>query len=200
MAITSQQMAKDLRAMNDAVSRTGDLLDGATKQEFHERSARYLETLANRTDLQRAQEHGTQELSRTEVGSIVGNNANSLIERARTMRGKDEREAESAQRLADQAIETERRQEGLGGIDPQSQRDLNAGRAIVAGSQQSAAREAAAAADVARALAVNPAVPLPQTLIQSDAFAKLRAEQEKLVGDVEAERIQTQATKGERIK
>lgn len=49
MAITSEQMAKDLRLMNEAVSRTSDLLDGETKQQFRETSARYLETLANRT-------------------------------------------------------------------------------------------------------------------------------------------------------
>jgi len=46
VAVTSEQMAKDLRAMNDAVSRTTDLLDGATKDQFRETSARYLETLA----------------------------------------------------------------------------------------------------------------------------------------------------------
>ena len=118
MAITSQQMTKDLRAMNEAVSHTADLLDGATKQQFRERSARYLETLANRTDLQRAQERGVQELSRAEVDKLAGPNADGLIERARAMRVKEAGEAASARRLADQAIETERRQEGTGGIDP----------------------------------------------------------------------------------
>jgi hypothetical protein len=49
MAITSERMAKDLHLMNEAVSRTSDLLDGQTKQQFRETSARYLETLANRT-------------------------------------------------------------------------------------------------------------------------------------------------------
>ncbi|GCC45295.1 hypothetical protein chiPu_0029291, partial [Chiloscyllium punctatum] len=46
MAITSEQMVKDLRLMNEAVSRTSDLLDGETKQQFREASSRYLETLA----------------------------------------------------------------------------------------------------------------------------------------------------------
>ena len=55
MAITSEQMLKDLRLMNEAVSRKSDLLDGETKQQFREASARYLETLANRIDLQRVQ-------------------------------------------------------------------------------------------------------------------------------------------------
>jgi hypothetical protein len=64
MPITSEQMLQDLRLMNDAVSRTSDLLDGETKQQFRETSARYLKTLANRIDLQRMRERGVQQLSR----------------------------------------------------------------------------------------------------------------------------------------
>jgi hypothetical protein len=44
--------------MNEAVSCTSDLLDGQTKQQFRETSARYLETLANRIDLQPANNRG----------------------------------------------------------------------------------------------------------------------------------------------
>ena len=72
MAVTADQMVKDLAVMNEAVSRTSDLLDGGTKQQFQEASARYLETLANRIDLQRAQERGVEQLSRREVESLVG--------------------------------------------------------------------------------------------------------------------------------
>ncbi|MFG1466147.1 relaxase/mobilization nuclease domain-containing protein [Xanthobacter sp. DSM 24535] len=201
MAITSEQMAKDLRLMNEAVSRTSDLLDGETKQQFRETSARYLETLANRVDLQRAQESGAQQLSRSEVEAIAGPNADRLIAHAQQVRMKEDREAASAERLADRAIEAERRQEGRGGLDPQSQRELTAERAIVRGSQQAAAREAreaAAAVEAARVLAEHPAQPLPQTLIQTDALAQLRAEQEKIVREIEAERAEAQSIKGQR--
>ncbi|MCI4679105.1 hypothetical protein K9U39_20225 [Rhodoblastus acidophilus] len=185
MAITSEKMTKDLRLMNDAVSRTADLLDGATKQQFRERSARYLETLVNRIDLQRAQEGGAQELSRAEA-----------------IRAKEEREAAEARRLADRAIDAKRRQEGRGGVDPESQRDTLADRAIVAGAQQAAAREAreaAAAREAANILADHPARPLPQALVESNALAKLRAEQEKVLHDIEGEGAEAQTNKGQRM-
>jgi type IV secretory pathway VirD2 relaxase len=203
MAITSEKMTKDLRLMNEAVSRTADLLDGATKEQFREKSARYLETLANRVDLQRAQEGGPQELSRAEVERIAGANADRLIERAEAVRAKEEREAAEARRLADRAIEAERRQEGRGGVDPESQRETLADRAIVAGAQKAAAREAskaAAAREAANVLADHPARPLPPALVESDALAKLRAEQEKVLRDIEGEGADAQTNKGQRME
>jgi len=199
--ITSERMAQDLRLMNEAVSRTSDLLDGTTKQQFREISARYLETLANRVDLQRMQERGVQQLSRSEVEAVVGAKAERLIERAREIRIKEEREAASAEHVASRAIDAARRQEASGGIDPTSQEELRAERAIVVGSQQSAAREAreaAAAVEAARAIAEHPAQPLPTSLIKNDALAKLRAEQEKVVRELEAEKPSLQAIKGQR--
>lgn len=203
MPITSQQMVQDLRLMNDAVSRTSDLLDGETKQQFRETSGRYLETLANRIDLQRMQETGVQQLSRADVEAVVGVNADRLIERAQEVRIKEEREATSAERLANRAIDAERRQEASGGIDPASQRELQSERAIVSGSQQSAAREAreaAAAVEAARAIAEYPAQSLPASLIQTDALAKLRAEQEQIVRELETERTMAETIKAQRMK
>jgi type IV secretion system T-DNA border endonuclease VirD2 len=78
VAITSEQMAKDLRIMNDAVSRTTDLLDGATKDQFRETSARYLETLAMRVDFQRMHERGVQELSHVDIQRLAGVSADRL--------------------------------------------------------------------------------------------------------------------------
>ena len=60
MPITSEQMAKDLRSMNEAVSRTTDLLDGETKQQFRETSARYLETLATGSTCSRRRSEGSR--------------------------------------------------------------------------------------------------------------------------------------------
>jgi len=200
MAITSEQMAKDLRAMNEAVSRTSDLLDGQTKQQFRETSARYLETLANRIDLQRAQERGVQQLSRSEVEAIVGPNADRLVARAQEVSTRERREAAAAERLADRAVNAERRQEANAAIDPTSQRELHAERAVVAGSQQSAAkeaREAAAAADAARMIAEHPGQTIPNAMVQTDALAKLRAEQERIVQELEAAKGDTQSIKGQ---
>jgi type IV secretory pathway VirD2 relaxase len=201
MAITSEQMAKDLRVMNEAVSRTSDLLDGQTKQQFRETSARYLETLANRIDLQRAQERGVEQLSRTEVEAIVGENADRLVARAQEVSAQERSEATAAERLADRALNAERRQEANAALDPTSQRELRAERAIVAGSQQSAAREAReapAAADAARMIAEHPGQTIPNGLVQTDALAKLRAEQERIVQELEAAKGDTQSIKGQR--
>ena len=202
MPITSEQMAKDLRSMNEAVSRTTDLLDGETKQQFRETSARYLETLANRIDLQQAQERGIEELSRAEVEKIAGANADALIERAEAVRMKEEREAVSARLLADRSVEAERREEAQAGVDLSAQRELRADRAIVAGSQQSAAREereSGATARAERLIAEHPAQPLPQALVQIDALAKLRLEQENIIRELEAERTEGQSIKGQRM-
>ena len=48
-------------------------------------------------------------------------------------------------------------------------------------------------------LTERPAQPLPQALIQSDALAKLRLEQEELVRGLEAERGEAQSIKGQRM-
>ncbi len=201
MAITSEQMAKDLRLMNEAVSRTSDLLDGQTKQQFRETSARYLESLANRIDLQRAQERGVQQLSRSEVEAIVGANADRLVARAQDVSAQERREAAAAERLADRALNAERRPEANAAMDPTSQRELRAEREIVAGSQQSAereAREAAAATDAARMIAEHPGQTIPNALVQTDALAKLRAEQQRVVQELEAAKGDTQSIKGQR--
>jgi type IV secretory pathway VirD2 relaxase len=203
MAITSEQMVKDLRLMNEAVSRTGDLLDGETKQQFREASSRYLETLANRIDLQRVQERGIQQMSRAEVEAIAGVNAERLIEQADAIRLREGREAADAARIADRAVGAERREEAVAGLDPTSQRELRAERAIVAGTERAAAREAreaAAAAEAARSLVQNPAQPLPAGVIQTDALARLRAEQEQIIREIEAsEQAQGQSTKPQRM-
>lgn len=202
MAITAAQMAKDLKLMNEAVSRTSDLLDGQTKQQFQEASGRYLETLANRIDLQREHERGVEQLSRQEVETLVGVNADRLIARAREVELRETREAASAQRLADRAVEVERRHEGRGRSDPEAQRELRSERVIVTGTQQAAAREAreaAVAVEAARVLAEHPAQPLPTGLVQTDALGKLRAEQERVLRELEAERAQAQAMKGQRL-
>jgi hypothetical protein len=201
MAIKSEQMAKDLRVMNEVVSRTSDLLDGQTKQQFRETSARYLETLANRIDLQRVQERGVEQLSRTEVEAIVGENADRLVARAQEVSAQERREATADERLADRALNAERRQGVNVASDPTSQRELRAERAVVAGSQQAAAREAReaeAAANVARMIAEHPGRTIPNALVQTDALAKLRAEQERIVQELEASKGDTQSIKGQR--
>ena len=202
MAITSEKMVKDLRLMNEAVSRTGDLLKGQTKQQFQEASARYLETLANRIDLQRVQESGVETMTRAEIEAIAGPNADRLIVHAQQIQGREIREAATAERLADRTVEAERRQEARAGADPDAVRELRAERAMVSTSEQSAAREsreAVAATEAVRALAAHPGRPLPAHLGQTDALAKLRAEQERVIQEIEAEAGEAESVKPQRM-
>lgn len=48
-------------------------------------------------------------------------------------------------------------------------------------------------------LADHPAQPLPIGLVQTDALGKLRAEQERVVREIEAERAEAQSIKGQRL-
>lgn len=203
MTVTSEQMVKDLRLMNEAVSRTTDLLEGASKQQFREASARYLETLANRIDLQRAQERGVEQLTRAEVEAIAGANADRLIERANAAKQREEREVVEAARLADRAVEAAPRQEASAGISAASQQGLGTVPAVVSVAEQAAARQAreeAVVAEATRAVTQHPAQPVSRALIQTATLARLRAEQEQIIREIEAsESMATQSRKGQRI-
>jgi type IV secretion system T-DNA border endonuclease VirD2 len=190
MAITSEKMVQDLRMMNEAVSRTSDLLEGQTREEFQEASARYLETLANRVDLQRLQESGVETMTRSEIEAIAGPNADRLIAHARQIQVRDAREAVEAEKAAGQAVEAERRDEARAGVSAEPGRELRADRAMVAASETSAAREAKEAgtsAEISRRLNEQPGRPLQQNLDQNDELAKLRAEQERVIEEIETE-------------
>jgi len=197
MPITAEKMARDLRLMNEAISNTSDLLEGETKKQFREASARYLETLATRLDLQRASEAGVQHLSRSEVHAIAGIDADRLIARAQEVRIGQEREAASAERQADRATALPQDEKTSRGRDPVASHPRTS-EAALRSPQRMAVREAPeaeAAKDAARSITEHPAQSLPAALIQTEGIARLRAEQEKLVREVETER---QSQKGQR--
>ncbi len=202
MAITSDQMVKDLRIMNEAVSRTSDLLEGQTRQQFQGASSRYLETLANRIDLQRVQESGLQEMSRAEIEAVAGSNADRLIAHAQQIQSRETHEATTAERLASRAVETGRHQEARAGTDPETGREPRADRAMVTGSEELAARDAhvaVAATEAVRGLAFRTGQPILENLVQTNALVKLRAEQERVLREIEAETTDSEAIKPQRI-
>ncbi len=203
MAATAEQMAKDLRLMNEAVSRTGDLLDGATKQQFREASARYLETLANRLDLQRAVERGVERMTRAEVEAIAGANADRLIARAGIIQARQEHAGQSAARLAKRAVQGEPGDVAPASPAPASQRGLAAKGQIVTGAERSSAQEARetkAAMEAVRSLARHPGERLSPAVAQTKALTRLRAEQERVIREIEAsDRAAAQSQKGQRI-
>lgn len=199
MTVTSEQMVKDLRRLNETVERTTDLLEGASKQRFREASARYLEMLANRIDLQRAQERGVERLTRAEVEAIAGVNANRLIERANAVNQQEDRDAVDTARLSDRAIKAAPRQEASAGI---SAAGLSAAHAVVSSAEQADAREArrTAADEAARAVTQHPAQPLSRALTETAALARLQAEQEQIIREIEtSEGMAAQSDKRPRI-
>ncbi len=194
MAVTSEQMVKDLRLMNEAVSRTTELLDGATKQQFREAASRYLVTLANRVDLQRAAERGVERLPRAEVEAIAGINADRLIERANASRRREiEQRGDAA---ADRAIPAEYRPAAEAGISAASQRKLHAARATVSGSEAGA--RAGATGEATRSKTQHPAAPQSPAQIKTDPLARLRAEQEEIIREIESVRGEAQLQRGQR--
>ena len=141
-------------------------------------------------------------MTRAEIEAIAGPNADQLIARAQQIRDQEAREAVRSERLADRSVEAERRQEAKAGSDPEAAQELRAERAVVSGADQAEAlesRRAEATSEAARRLAVHPGQPLAENLAQTDALGKLRAEQEKLVEELEAERIEAEAAKPQRI-
>ena len=190
MAITSEKMVQDLRLMNEAVSRTSDLLEGQTRDQFKEASARYLETLANRVDFQRLQESGVETMTRSEIEAIAGPNADRLIAHAQQIQVREAREAAEAEKVAGLAVEAERRDEVRAGPSAESVRDPRADRAMAAASETFAAREkkvAGTAAEVSRRLMEKPGQRLSEIRAHDDTLAKLHAEQQRVIEEIETE-------------
>lgn len=190
MAVTAEKMAQDLRAMNEAVMQTALSLEGETKQQFQAASERYLLSMAARLDVQRASERGVTEMDRAQVERLAGVDAERVIARAIEVENVELREAQEAERIARLAAEQERRDEGNASTDPEAQRQVVTDRAVANATRETAnreQREAAAAIEAARVIGDHPAQPISQNLVETDALAKLKAEQERLMRELEAE-------------
>lgn len=190
MAMTAEKMAQDLRAMNEAVTQTALSLDGETKQQFQAASERYLLSMAARLDVQRASERGVTDMDRGAVERLAGVDADRVISRAHEVETQELREAQEAERIARLAVDAERRDEGRASTDPEAQRQVVTDRAVASAARETAnreQREAAAAIEAARVIADHPAQPISQNLVETDALAKLKAEQDKLIRELEAE-------------
>ncbi len=202
MAVTAEQMSKDLASMNDAVARTSDLLEGATRHQFQEKSVLYLEALAHRIDLQRLHEKGIYELSRSEVETIAGAGADRLIEQASTLTFQRRAEVLSVERAAERAIGAELREEARSCPTPEIVGEISIERAIVAGENGIAAhdaREGAFTMKAVRLVTDQPEHSNSQLLPVNDTLSKLRAEQERIVRECEVERLEKQAIKAQRM-
>lgn len=182
MPITAAQMESDLKLLNEAVDKVGAVLPTDTRPRFFERSGRYLETLAARVDMQRQFE---AKAPQTQAALTP------VVEQAARVARVEQHEATSAGRLADRAVEAERRVEGATNITPAAARDIDTSRAIVREAEKAAAAEQVqvhAAAEAQRALAANATAPLAASLVVDERLEALRRQQAETLSKIAAER------------
>ncbi len=188
MPITAAQMQSDLKLLNESVDKVGAVLPTDTRAAFFERSGRYLEKLAARVDMQRQFEAKAPQ-AQAALAPVV--------EQAARIARVEEREAIGAERLADRAVEVERRVEGATNITNAGARDIDTSRTIVREAEKTAAAEqiqARAAAEAQRALAANAAAPLSASLAVDDRLEALRRQQADTLRKIAAERETGRAT------
>lgn len=188
MPITAAQMGSDLKLLNEAVDKVGAVLPADTRTAFFERSGRYLEKLAARVDMQREFEAKSSQAVLAPV-----------VEEAARVARVDQREAISAQRLAERAEAVERRTEAAGYSTPAGARDIDRSRAIAREAERTAADErtrAHAAAEAQHALAANSAAPLAASLAVDARLAALRREQMEKLRQISAGKEATGKTLG----
>lgn len=114
MPITAAQMESDLKLLNETVDKIGAVLPTDTRAAFFDRSGRYLEKLAARVDMQRQFEAKAPQAQAA---------LSPVIEQAVRVAASEQREAMSAQRMADRAVEVERRVENATNASPGAARD-----------------------------------------------------------------------------
>ena len=200
MTVTSAQMIKDLRLMNEAVSRTSDLLSGETKQQFLQTSARYLETLANRIDLQRLQERGIQQITRGDMEAIAGDKAERLIASARELQKPKASFEASGAPVGDDFVQSTRQGAEVKQRDAETNKKAIADRINASKAQISATSEKSevgALDDVKQSYRSNRGQPASNVDDKVDTLTLLRREQEQIIEEIdvtENESVQSQKT------
>jgi type IV secretion system T-DNA border endonuclease VirD2 len=180
MPITAAQMGSDLKLLNEAVDKVGSILPADTRAAFFERSGRYLEKLAARVDMQREFEAKSSQAALT-----------SVVQEAARVARVDQRQAISAQRLAERAEAVERRVESAANPIAASARDIDTSRVIVREAERTAADEKArahAALEAQRLLAASAAAPFAASLAVDARLETLRREQMEKLRQISAEK------------
>ena len=179
---TAAEMRENLRDLNDAVTVTAGIMEGATKTEFLRRTAETMERIAIQTDLKAERERGRTHISEDEARRMFGPDADALIARAREIQAAEELEAQRAETMRARAIEDEVRDERSSSTDPASLQEVADERAAVRNAETIAARErreAQAAAEAARTLAENPRQKLNPNP-QGERLEELKRQQQRV--------------------
>ena len=191
MAATSEEMRADLRVLNEAASSVSEILPPGTREQFNQQSARYLEKIAERVDLQRSVETRTPQAQ-----AVLG----PVVEEARRVAQVETREAEQAAAVADRARASDRRAEAKPDAPGGSPGEIDTKRAIVRDTEALAAterREAETARDAARQLTANAATPLTPSQADDARFERLRLHQADALRQIASQRASANEAENE---
>lgn len=188
---TSEKLSSSLRQIDKTVDIVYQSIDPSAREAFNDLSTKFLNALAVRADVTRLVQSGQSEVSPQALQQLAGDRSAAILARANDLAKTQTAEALGAERLAETVRDAERRDEAQTRLDPASVKDLTEDRRAAAITERSAAetdREATAAREAARQLAVKPAQTIPQNLVNNDpTLEQLRIEQERVLKEVEAE-------------
>ena len=178
MPSTSEEMRADLRLLNETANGVSEMLPEGTRQRFDASSARFLMRLAERTDAQAALERQAPQAQAT-LAPVVA-------EAQRVAQTETTRAQESAV-IATRANAVERLAESGPNAPGGSPAEIDAKRAIVRDAERLAAteqREAAAAREIARQIAANPAREVSLAEAKEGLMQRVLADQAKVLAEL----------------
>lgn len=187
---SASDMLQDLRVLNQKAADVAALLPEGVRAKFIERAGRYLETIAERVDQQRAEEASAQ------AGRISQERQSMapVVEKAEQIARAEVREAQQAAKVAGRAVEAERKLEGAPLSEKVSTASIEQKRSLVREAEKQAAtenREAQAATETARSISTDPTRPAqPAAVVTNDRVAEIRRKQAEMLEKLSKDRAQ----------
>jgi len=188
---SASDMLQDLRLLNQKAADVAALLPEGSRAKFLERAGTYLEKIAERVDLQRAEEAKAQ----TERTAKERQPMAPVVEKAEQVAKLEAREAQQASKAAGRAVEAARKVEGAPLSESGSTAAIDQKRALMREAEKQAAtenNEARDATEAARSIAAEPAKSLQPGAFTStnDRVAEIRRRQAELLENLSKERAQ----------
>ena len=187
---SASDMLQDLRLLNQKAADVAALLPEGTRANFLERAGTYLEKIAERVDQQRAEEAKAQSDRTVQERQAMA----PVAEKAQQVARVEAREAQQAAKAAGRAVEVERKVEGAPIGESGSAVAIDQKRALMREAEKQAStenKEARAASEVARSVAVDPTKPVQPTAgATNDHVAEVRRKQAEILERLSRERAQ----------
>jgi len=181
MAKSSEEMRDQLRVLNQQAGLAAASLSGESKKQFMQTTQATMNLLALRADLQNMKESGVTTLSPEEMRRMITPETAALLAKANQVASAEGVEAQRAEKVARQMIESERRREGNPGRDPENLKEVATARDSTRIAENIASRERREA-DQARlaADAVAAHKPIDPNSSVVDRVAELRRQQDAI--------------------